>query len=446
MALFRSQSQLDSALRNAARSGLPGMTVHVETLPGYRFVDIYRAIEGFCQSHDYTEEFDCQNPWDLSTIMFQANHTQGYPLQPAAKTIWDIGPDSTETLPQDHFWVTYNGDSNQRIVLRLRCDDFQKSSILELAIGPDGDGDPVMRRLMKDSKKTSIHRNQIISLGFYSGTREEYGDVEKVEHLTVAFSDIETVDDENIVLDDDQKRLLQRNVIDLSARRDILKKHGVPTRRGILLYGPPGTGKTFACRHICHQMTDTTRILLTGSALGQIGAVFGLARMLQPAVVFIEDADLMFTSRDINLYSSTLGELMDQLDGLTPDEEISVVMTTNAIDRMEAALKDRPGRISQCIYMGAPSDDLRKRFLRHQLRDQNTAELNFDKLVRASDGVTHAFLKEWSFRAIQIATERLCSGTDVLTLLNNDFSEALDEMQTDAQDPAGRIVGFRATP
>jgi len=45
------------------------------------------------------------------------------------------------------------------------------------------------------------------------------------------------------------------------------------------------------------------------------------------------------------------------MDGLRPHEDVGFVLTTNAIDRIEAAIKDRPGRISQCIHMGLrPSD------------------------------------------------------------------------------------------
>ena len=122
----------------------------------------------------------------------------------------------------------------------------------------------------------------------------------------------------------------------------------------MLLYGPPGTGKTFACRYLCGKLSGTTRIIVTGTALLQVTQIYNLARMIQPSLVILEDVDLVFASRQVNLYSSVLGELLDQMDGLRPYEDISFILTTNAIDRMEAAIKDRPGRISQCIFFGAP--------------------------------------------------------------------------------------------
>ena len=49
--------------------------------------------------------------------------------------------------------------------------------------------------------------------------------------------------------------------------------------------------------------------------------------------VILEDVDLVFNTREINPYGTALGDLMDQLDGFTPDEEVIFVLTTNAIAR-----------------------------------------------------------------------------------------------------------------
>jgi ATP-dependent 26S proteasome regulatory subunit len=61
----------------------------------------------------------------------------------------------------------------------------------------------------------------------------------------------------------------------------------------------------------------------------------------------MDDVDLVFSSRDVNHRADALGDLFDQIDAVADMDPINVVMTTNAIDRVEAAVKDRPGRISQ---------------------------------------------------------------------------------------------------
>ena len=62
-------------------------------------------------------------------------------------------------------------------------------------------------------------------------------------------------------------------------------------------------------------MPETTKIFATGAALAQITAIFSIARLYAPTVLFLEDADLIFSSRDINHHTGLLAELLDQMDG-----------------------------------------------------------------------------------------------------------------------------------
>jgi ATP-dependent 26S proteasome regulatory subunit len=135
-------------------------------------------------------------------------------------------------------------------------------------------------------------------------------------------------------------------------------------------------------------------MFVKGSSMLNVGAIVSFARLLQPAVLFLGDVDLIFATGEINLYSTALGDMLDQMDGLRPRENISVVLTTNPIDRLEAAIEDRPGRISQCIYMGAPPRTQRRLFLPHHLQGHDAAPVNIDSLVQSSDGATQAFLRE----------------------------------------------------
>jgi SpoVK/Ycf46/Vps4 family AAA+-type ATPase len=279
-------------------------------------------------------------------------------------------------------------------------------------------------------------------MSFEQGIKDEYGDVERPDRLRMVFRPEETVEDDDIVIDEDVRVVLWRNVVDLYRRRAVLKAHGVPLRRGLLLYGPPGTGKTFTCRYVCGKLQEITRIIVAGNALLQVKSIFNLARMLQPALVILEDVDLVFAARDINSYSSVLGELLDQMDGLRPSEEVGVILTTNAIDRLEAAIKDRPGRISQCVYLGPPGDQLRGRYLHRYLRAYDTSNLDVAALIDSSRGATPAFLKEWVHRAVQMATERLAEASEHLALCNGDFEGALREMRRFSEGSTGKIIGF----
>jgi SpoVK/Ycf46/Vps4 family AAA+-type ATPase len=173
-----------------------------------------------------------------------------------------------------------------------------------------------------------------------------------------------------------------------------------------------------------------------------VKSIFNLARMLQPSLIILEDVDLVFASREVNPYSSVLGDLLDQMDGLRPYEDVSVILTTNSIERLEPAIKDRPGRISQCIHFGPPNEALRKQYLIRYLRFHTASQLNIEELVTLSKGATQAFLKEWVHRAVQIGVERLGDPPPRLELCNDDFRRAMQEMRRFSEGSTGRIVGF----
>jgi ATP-dependent 26S proteasome regulatory subunit len=132
------------------------------------------------------------------------------------------------------------------------------------------------------------------------------------------------------------------------------------------------------------------------------------------------------------------------MDGLRAHEDVGFVLTTNAIERMEAAIKDRPGRISQCVHFGAPEPELRRRYLLHYLQQHPHESLDVHQLVRDSHGATQAFLKEWVHRSVQIAVERLEAGSANIDLIDDDFRRAMKVMRRFSEGETGRIIGFHA--
>ena len=419
--------------------------VHTKELPHYRFVDVYRAVEHYCQRRNEVTKIESEHEENLNSIL-HGRRQQWNPRQikRASNVAWPLGPDEEVYLLVDNFWLckASSPSSEKPLILRVRYEAFRERAILEVASPDANEAEACVTAIVERSAEASIYRNRVLELAFESGTKDEYGDVERPDRLRLLFKAHEHVGDEDLVIDDDVRQTLRRNVIDLHVKRDLLKAHHVPVRRGVLLYGPPGTGKTFACRYLCGQLPNATRIIVTGTALFQVNSIFSLARMLQPSLVILEDVDLVFTSREVNLYSSVLGDLLDQMDGLRPYEDVGFVLTTNAIDRMEAAIRDRPGRISQCIHFGPPQAALRKRYLFHYLRRHAPFTLDIDDLVSQSDGATQAFLKEWVHRSVQIAVERLGAEQDKLELRNEDFRKAMNEMRRFSEGSTGRIIGF----
>lgn len=442
--LLQSPDDIENRLAHEFGLGKLGtFKVNTVELPSYRFVDLFRTAEEYCDEREVITTIDSEHNEDLNSLLHaERQQWMTRRLKRSTNIAWPVGPKDEEFLPIDRFWLARSARGRGRLIVRVRFVAFTEKAVLEVAAEDEELAQGCLNRIVERSGEISIYRNKVLELAFDAGTKDEYGDVEKPERLRILFKTDEPVNDDDIVIDQHILEILRRNVIDLHVRRDILKAHRVPVRRGVLLYGPPGTGKTFACRYLCGKLPETTRIIVTGTALHQVNAVFSLARLFQPSLVILEDVDLVFSSREINLYSSALGDMLDQMDGLRPHEDIGFVLTTNAIERMEAAIRDRPGRISQCIHFDSPNRGLRDRYLRRYLRGYPSEELDMDDLVAVSDGATQAFLKEWVHRAVQVATERLTDGSQALDLVNDDFHRAIEEMKRFSDGSTGRIIGF----
>lgn len=84
-----------------------------------------------------------------------------------------------------------------------------------------------------------------------------------------------------------------------------------------------------------------------------------LARLLQPALVVIEDVDLIAREREDMRQpgeETLLNKLLNEMDGLREDADILFILTTNRPKCFEAALTARPGRIDQAIEFPLPDE------------------------------------------------------------------------------------------
>ena len=100
-------------------------------------------------------------------------------------------------------------------------------------------------------------------------------------------------------------------------------------------------------------MTSYTRLVMTGRALVAVGAVTELARALQPAVMVLEDVDLVAEDRTMGPRSSpVLFDLLDAMDGAAGDADLLFVLTTNRADLLEP--RWRPGRAGSTSRSRSP--------------------------------------------------------------------------------------------
>jgi ATPase family protein associated with various cellular activities (AAA) len=264
--------------------------------------------------------------------------------------------------------------------------------------------------------------------------------------VSLQFGDIPLTAREDVVLPETVLAGVERHALGVATHREALLKAGQHLKRGLLLYGPPGTGKTHTTRYLVGRMTGYTRLLLTGRALHAIGSAAELARDLQPAVVVLEDIDLVAEDRSFGPGSSpVLFDLLDAMDGAAADADLLFVLTTNRADLLEPALAARPGRVDVAIEIDLPDAEARERLLALYGRSLPLRLSSDDtrEIVERTDGVTASFLKELLRRAM---LESLNEDASVPAVTAAHTSRALEDLLASGQQLTRSLLGVGNDP
>ncbi|MEM3291344.1 MAG: AAA family ATPase, partial [Saccharolobus sp.] len=159
-----------------------------------------------------------------------------------------------------------------------------------------------------------------------------------------------------------------KEVIELPLKKpEIFRELGIEPPKGVLLYGPPGTGKTLLAKAVAAE-SNATFIHVVASEFAQkfvgegariVRDVFEMAKRKAPAIIFIDEIDAIGAKRlDIGTSGEreiqrTLMQLLAELDGFNPLDNVKVIAATNRIDILDPALL-RPGRFDRIIEVPLP--------------------------------------------------------------------------------------------
>ncbi len=238
---------------------------------------------------------------------------------------------------------------------------------------------------------------------------------------------LRVVEREQIVFPERTIDLLDRNVIQFVQQREQLAKYGQPVKKGLLLYGPPGTGKTHTIHYLCRALVGHTTLLISAEQVGLLAEYMTLARLLQPSIVVIEDADLIARDReamDNPMQEVLLNKLLNEMDGLKENTAILFILTTNRPEKLEHALAGRPGRIDQAIEFPLPDEQGRAKLIRLYSAGLEVPDEVVQAVALRTEGVSAAFIKELMRRSMQFHLQRAASPA----LEMSDVEEALEEL------------------
>ena len=241
----------------------------------------------------------------------------------------------------------------------------------------------------------------------------------------------------DVVLPEGVLDAIERHVVRSARHTARLTELGQHLKRRLLLHGPPGTGKTHTVRYLLGRLQGYTVVVLSGRAMGMLGPATALVRRLQPAVLVIEDVDLIAEDRGMHQSSPLLFELLNRIDGIDADADVTFILTTNRVADMERALADRPGRVDLAVEVPRPDAAGRARLLSLYARGIPLDQEQVARVVEATEGVTASYVRELVRRAVLRALD--ADPTGPVTVQGPALDEALAEL-TDQRSALTRAL------
>ncbi|HVV12359.1 ATP-binding protein [Amycolatopsis sp.] len=246
----------------------------------------------------------------------------------------------------------------------------------------------------------------------------------------------------DVVLPDGVLPSIERHTIGIAGHAERLRAAGQHLKRGLLLHGPPGTGKTHTLRYLMGRLPENTVIILTGGAMRFISKAAELARRLQPSLLVLEDVDLVAQDRSHGQGTNPLlFSLLDAMDGIGADADVTFVLTTNRAAELEKALADRPGRVDLAVEIPKPDAAGRRELI--ELYGRNVdLRADLEPVVAQTDGVTASYIKELLRRAVLHQMHREVAG-DPVPVDDAALAEALREMNESHNSLTRSLLGSR---
>lgn len=218
------------------------------------------------------------------------------------------------------------------------------------------------------------------------------------EKATTTFDDVAGADG--------AKEELEEIVAYLS-RPEAIKQLGGKVPKGVLLVGPPGTGKTLLARAVAGEagvpffsITGSDFMeMFVGVGASRVRDLFKEAKERSPAIIFIDELDSIGRRRGAGLggghdeREQTLNQLLSELDGFEPNENVIVMAATNRPDILDPALL-RPGRFDRRVTVDLPTQRDRVDILRIHAEGKPLSDaVDLEKIARGTPGFSGADLE-----------------------------------------------------
>ncbi|MEY3168678.1 MAG: hypothetical protein RLY44_658 [Actinomycetota bacterium] len=181
---------------------------------------------------------------------------------------------------------------------------------------------------------------------------------------------------------------------------------GAKIPKGVLLFGPPGTGKTLLARAVAgeakvpfYSISGSDFVeMFVGVGAARVRDLFKQAKENSPSIIFVDEIDAVGRHRGAGLggghdeREQTLNQLLVEMDGFEPHDQVILIAATNRPDILDPALL-RPGRFDRQIGIDRPDVKGREAIMKvHAKGKPLEKEIDLLAIARRTPGFTGADL------------------------------------------------------
>jgi SpoVK/Ycf46/Vps4 family AAA+-type ATPase len=219
---------------------------------------------------------------------------------------------------------------------------------------------------------------------------------------------------------------------------------GVSIPTGILLEGPAGSGKTQIARTMANEgslgfvkaTVADLKGLYVGHAAGNVRDIFAKARAVSPAILFIDELDLVAPARkgggnDV-LVQEIISQMLQEMDGIVDQHrQVFVLAATNLPENIDASILSR---FTERLTVPLPDLESRVRMLKVlfvQARIDSLFSSDYPLLGELSSGMSLRGIRNWLALAQRQAVSRAVrnGGSAAYSMVREDLLDSAPLVQ-----------------
>ncbi len=219
---------------------------------------------------------------------------------------------------------------------------------------------------------------------------------------------------------------------------DLAKEFNINPGGGLLLFGPPGNGKTFIVRALAKEVSMNFIYVNPSSLFSQwfgnfeknISALFRAAKLLSPSILFFDEIDSLFPSRDQSTSDASrrgVSQFLNEMGGFRddPSRPVLILGATNVPWQLDPAVT-RPGRFDRLIYIPPPDKESRTEIVRQYMsRVARKGKIDYEKLGELTEGYSAADMEYLCKYSSQKAFMKSVEGREDEMVTMETFMESL---------------------